>query len=136
MEAQGTPAPVQALRNALREADAILIATPEYNYSIPGVLKNAIDWASRATPDPDSPLDNLPVAVIGASGGGGIRAIMHMRQILLHNNNQVLTKPQLVISRARKEFDESGRLINPALRERLQNVLVALRNWSASPWPI
>jgi len=82
------PEPVQALRSALREANALLIATPEYNYSVPGQLKNAIDWASR--PAGRSPLVGLPTALMGATTGmsGSMRAQYHLRQSFVHTNTR------------------------------------------------
>ncbi len=99
VEVAGAPESVQNFKARIAAADALLIATPEYNYSIPGVLKNAIDWASR--PPKDSPLNGKPLAMMGAGGLlGTVRAQMHLRDILLHNNVLVLNKPEVYVARA------------------------------------
>lgn len=126
VEAQGTPQTVMQFRERMRAADALLIATPEYNYSITAVLKNAIDWASRAIPDP-SPLDDKPVAIMGAGGRGGtVRAQMHLRDILIHNRNYVVVSPQIMLARAHEYFDRQGRLHDEAVRARIARLLDAL----------
>jgi chromate reductase, NAD(P)H dehydrogenase (quinone) len=126
VEAQETPASVMAFRQHMRAADALLIATPEYNYSISAVLKNAVDWASRAIPDP-SPLDDKPVAIMGAGGGGGtIRAQTHLRDILIHNRNYVVVSPQIMLARAHQYFDRQGHLHDDAIRARITRLLDAL----------
>lgn len=130
-EAVAIPEAVLAFRAKLKAADAFLIATPEYNWSIPGVLKNGIDWASRSKPDGYSPLDGKPVAIIGAGGMlGTVRAQMHLREILGHNDLKVLNRPSLMVARAGQYFDAAGRLTDPALRERLERVVLALRDWT------
>jgi len=128
--AQGVPAPVAALKEAIRKADALLIATPEYNYSIPGVLKNAIDWASR--PVQDSPLNGKPVALMGASTGsfGTVRAQMHLRQVCVFTNMLALTRPQVLVARAREKFDQQGRLTDETSIGFLQELLQALIEWT------
>lgn len=131
VEREGIPTAVQHFHDRLAAADALLIATPEYNFSVPGVLKNALDWASRKGVRDESPINGKPVAIIGAGGGmGTVRAQMHLRDILIHNDLKVLGKPALMVSRAWSEFDENGKLINPEMRERLQNVLIGLRDWT------
>lgn len=131
VEAVETPAPVLAFRDRIKAADALLIATPEYNYSVPGVLKNAIDWASRKGPDKTAPLDFKPAAIIGAGGMfGTVCAQMHLREILLHNQMHILAAPTLMLVRAGVHFDETGRLTNPDSREKLRRVLQALYNWT------
>src|SRR5499433_1343101 len=106
---KGNPEPVQALKTAIREADALLIATPEYNYSVPGVLKNAIDWASR--PAGSSVLSRKPAAVMGASMGlhGTARAQMALRQTFVFTETYTMLRPELYLGRAHEKFDESGR---------------------------
>jgi chromate reductase len=129
LEAQGTPEAVKNFKARIAAADALLIATPEYNYSIPGVLKNAIDWASR-TPK-DSPLNGKPVAMTGAGGMfGTVRAQMHLRQIALHNGMLVLAKPEVYVARASEKFDTAGRLIDEPTRQRLRELLEALAAWT------
>src|SRR5258707_15886534 len=100
------PPPVVAFKAAIAEADAVLIATPEYNSSIPGVLKNAIDWASR--PYGDSAWDDKPVAIMGASPGrlGTVRAQYHLRHCFVFLNMHALTRPEVMIADADERFDE------------------------------
>ncbi|HLW59837.1 MAG TPA: NADPH-dependent FMN reductase [bacterium] len=128
VEAQGFPPSVAAFRVAIAAADALLIATPEYNYSVPGVLKNAIDWASRP---PDTPLRRKPIALMGASAGamGTVRAQLSLRQTLLNTESFVLLKPELYVATARERFDGDGRLIDEAVRERIRLLLAALAEW-------
>jgi chromate reductase len=127
---QGEPAAVTALKAAIGESDALLIVTPEYNYSIPGVLKNAIDWASR--PPESSPLDGMPVALMGASTGtfGTVRAQMHLRQVCVYTNMLVLNKPQVLVAWAREKFDEHGRLTDEASIRFVREELEALLEWT------
>ena len=130
VEALGTPEPVLAFRHRIRTADAVLIATPEYNFSIPGVLKNALDWASRNIPDAN-PLDGKPIAIMGTGGRfGATRAQAHLQQILLHNDVRLLAKPQLALPYAGRQFDEHGRFTDPANNARVQKLLLALRDWT------
>jgi chromate reductase, NAD(P)H dehydrogenase (quinone) len=128
---EGTPpASVVGLKARIREADAILIATPEYNYSVPGVLKNAIDWASR--PYGDSAWDGKPVAIMGASIGatGTARAQYHLRQMFVFLNMYPLNRPEVMISNAAQRFDGSARLVDSALRERVARLLAELVEWT------
>ncbi len=121
---EGFPPAVVDLRQELAEADALLIATPEYNFSIPGGLKNAIDWASRG--GAAAPLNHKPAAILGAGGRlGTIRAQMHLRQILMHNDLQVVAKPEVLIDRAWEKF-EDGRLIDDRHRDQITRLLEAL----------
>jgi chromate reductase len=122
----GDPTVVTELKRAITEADGIVFAVPEYNYSIPGGLKNAIDWISR--PPPASPLRGKPCAIIGAASGmsGTIRAQAHMRQILLYSDSQVLSQPEVLIPRAQERFDAEGRLTDPSTRELLAKFGAAL----------
>ncbi len=122
----GLPAPVVALREAIAAADALLIATPEYNYSIPGVLKNAIDWASRP---PDQPFDKKPVAIMGASPArvGTARAQYHLRQCFVFLNAFVINKPEVMVAGAPDLFDDFGRLTDETTREFVAKLLVALQ---------
>jgi len=128
LEAEGWPEPVAAFREALAAADALLIATPEYNYSVTGVLKNAIDWASRG---PNSPLLEKPVAIMGAGGGAGTSlAQMHLRQICVHNSMFPLARPQVLLARARDKFDADGNLVDADARDRVRELLEALAAWT------
>ncbi|MCL6642164.1 MAG: NAD(P)H-dependent oxidoreductase [Candidatus Bipolaricaulota bacterium] len=123
------PHPVRAFRAAIAQSDALLIATPEYNHSISGVLKNALDWAS-CTPDP--PCENKPVAIFGVSTGrfGTLRAQLHLREICAALEMLVLPKPELFITHAREKFDAHGQLIERETRERLRALLEALIAWA------
>ncbi len=122
----GLPGPVLALREAIATADALLIATPEYNYSIPGMLKNAIDWASRP---PDQPFDKKPVAIMGASPGrlGTARAQYHLRQCFVFLNAFVINKPEVMVGGAADQFDDHGRLTDETTREFVAKLLVSLQ---------
>lgn len=123
------PPAVQAFRERIATSDALLIATPEYNHSIPGVLKNALDWAS-CTPDP--PCEQKPVAIFGASTGrfGTLRAQLHLREICRALDMLVLPKPELFIAQAEEKFDAQGKLIDPETRQRLRALLEALVTWT------
>ncbi|MEO2107338.1 MAG: NAD(P)H-dependent oxidoreductase [Actinomycetota bacterium] len=122
LEDAGVPESVEALRTALEDADALLIATPEYNWSVPAVLKNAIDWASRG---PDSPLEQLPTAVISAAGGsGGRRVQAHLREVFAHNDVDLLDQ-QVMIPRARVHI-EDGRLVGEPHRTDVESLIATL----------
>ncbi len=121
--ADGYPGPVADFREAIRRSEAILIATPEYNFSVTGVLKNALDWASRGS---DSPLNDKVAAVMGAGGRlGTARAQLHLREILIHNRVLVLPR-ELLIGRASQQFDEDLRLKDGEMRDRLVRHVVEL----------
>jgi len=130
VEQQGLPTPVVAWKEAIRRADALLIATPEHNWSVPGVLKNAIDWASR--PPGDNVFQGKPVAIMGASTGlyGTVRAQLHLRQVLASVDAYVLNRPQVLVARAQDKFDAEGRLIDEPTRALVWNLLTALRDWT------
>ena len=123
------PEAVVELRTRLAQADALLIATPEYNSSISGALKNAIDWASRP---PKQPLAGKPAAIMGVSTGnfGTVRAQLHLRQVLTHVGALPLGKPEVLVARAEQAFDAEGRLIDAAARGFLQDLLAALARWT------
>ncbi len=127
--AKGFPAPVQALRDAIKAADALLLATPEYNYSTSGVLKNAIDWASRP---PEQPFDGKPIAIMGVSGGifGTARAQYQLRQMFIFMNGHILNKPEVMIGGAGSRFDAAGKLTDEATRGFVKAQLEALRDWT------
>ena len=126
VEAAGDPEPVVALKEAIREADALLIATPEYNRGIPGGLKNAVDWASR--PPLGSPLTGKPVALMGASTGRGGTALaqQQLRQALEFSRADVLDEPQLLVPEAFMRFDEHGELVDEGVRTELAELLDTL----------
>ena len=130
VEAEGDPEPVEAMKRALGEADALLIATPEYNHGVPGVLKNAIDWASR--PPRDSVLGGKPTAVFGASPGvtGTARAQAQLRQAFVFTDTPVLPQPEILVYRAADKFDEEGRLVDERTREFVGKLLVRLADWA------
>lgn len=132
VRAAGVPDAVQKLRGAIAAADALLIVTPEYNYSIPGVLKNAIDWASR--PIRESSLTNQTVSVIGASNGqfGAMWAQADLRKILGTAGARVVGD-ELPVARASEKFDPEGRLLDGELFERLRLVLGTLASEAGSP---
>jgi chromate reductase len=126
-DADPAPAAVEDLRARIAAADALLIATPEYNASIPGVLKNAIDWASR--PFPDNALRRKPVAVIGASTGlfGAVWAQAELRKVLRHTGADVLDT-EFPVGMADQAFTPAGELADPELGLRLADLMRALGN--------
>lgn len=130
VEAEGDPAPVAALKAAIAGADAIVIASPEYNRCVPGVLKNAIDWASR--PARASVLTGKPVAIMGASPGRGgtARAQAHLRDGLAYTNGYVLPLPEVLVPLAAEKFDADGNLVDPETRTEVRDLLVALASWT------
>ena len=130
VEAVADPAPVAAFKQAIARADALVIATPEYNHCVPGVLKNAIDWASR--PARRSVLTDKPVAVLGASTGRGgtARAQAHLRDGLAYTNGIVLPLPEVLVDAAVSKFDEDGNLIDDATRIEVRDLLLALAAWT------
>jgi chromate reductase len=121
-DGDSAPAGVRRLRDALAGADAILIATPEYNSSIPGVLKNALDWASR--PIATNVLRNKPAAVIGASTGmfGAVWAQAELRKVLAAIGARVI-EAEVAVAHAQTRFDDEGRLVDETIREQLAEVL-------------
>lgn len=120
------PAAVLALKQQILAADAILFATPEYNYSLPGGLKNAIDWASR--PSGESAWKGKPAAIMGASPGsfGTARAQYHLRQILVTLDMPVVNQPEVMISQAAQRFAPNGELSDEPTRKIIQKLLQAL----------
>ncbi|MGE5533427.1 MAG: NADPH-dependent FMN reductase [Bacillota bacterium] len=124
------PQRVAEFKAKIKNADALLIATPEYNYSIPGVLKNAIDWASR--PKLDTPLEGKPVAIMSASSGrfGGARAQYHLRQTFVFLNMYSVNRPEVMLSDAAQHVDERGRLTNEQTRQLIKELLESLAAWT------
>jgi chromate reductase len=124
------PQKVKEFKARIRAADAILIATPEYNYSIPGVLKNAIDWASR--PYPDNALEGKPVALMGASVGmlGTARAQYHLRQSFVFLNMYPINSPEVFVTYAHEKFDENGRLKDEKTKQLITELLENLVKWT------
>jgi chromate reductase, NAD(P)H dehydrogenase (quinone) len=129
-EARGDPAPVAAFKAAVHQADAVLIATPEYNYGVPGVLKNAIDWASR--PPGRAPLNGKLAGIIGASTGiiGSARAQLQLRQAFTFTNTVAMLQPEVLVGRAHEKFDRDGRLTDEATRTFLQQYLETFHRWA------
>jgi chromate reductase len=129
-EEANVPSRVVELKRSIRAADAILLVTPEYNYSIPGVLKNAIDWASR--PYGDNSWEGKPVAVMGASIGalGTARAQYHLRQVFVFLNMHALNRPEVMISTAAERFDEQGNLKDENTRKLIRKLLESLVEWA------
>ncbi len=123
VEAQGDPAPVRRMKAAMAESDGLLIATPEYNYSTTGVLKNALDWVSR--PAGESPLEGMPTALIGASMGmgGTARAQLALRQAFVFTKTPVLPGPEVLVASAGDRFDDDGRLTDEDSRAFLADLL-------------
>ena len=129
VEAAGMPASVAAFRAKVAAADAVLIASPEYNASVSGVLKNAIDWASRP---PNQVLDAKPVAIFGTSPGatGTIRGQAHLRQILGNLNSYVLVQPVVAIGNSPQRFDAEANITDEATRAFVVSMLVKLMDWT------
>jgi chromate reductase len=124
------PEKVKEFKGKIRAADALLVATPEYNYSVPGVLKNAIDWASR--PPGDNSFDGKPIAIMSASTGmlGGARAQYHLRQSFVTLNMHPINKPEVLITFASEKFDNEGRLVDEKAKELVRKLLEALVAWA------
>lgn len=129
-EEQNPPAKVVELKQRVREAGAILFVTPEYNYSVPGVLKNAIDWASR--PYGDSAWNGKPAAIMGASIGtiGTARAQYHLRQMMVFLNMFPVNQPEVMIANASQRFDAEGNLTHDATKEFIRQLLQNLVDWT------
>jgi chromate reductase len=130
IEDAGEPDVVTAFKGALGAADALLVATPEYNHGVPGVLKNAIDWASR--PRATSPLLDKPVAVLGASPGRGstARAQAQLRETFVFTGACVMPLPELLVASAASHFDHLGNLTDPAVRASVAELVEALGRWT------
>ena len=127
---QNPPAKVVELKKRVRGADAILFVTPEYNYSVPGVLKNAIDWASR--PYGDSAWNGKPAAIMGASIGGiaTARAQYHLRQIMVFLNMFPINQPEVMIGNAADRFDAEGNLTDETTKDYIRRLLQNLVEWT------
>lgn len=129
-EEANPPAKVAELKQRIRSADAILFVTPEYNYSVPGVLKNAIDCASR--PYGDSAWNGKPVAIMGATVGslGTARAQYHLRQMFVFLNMYAVNQPEVMVSNAHKHFDQNGKLTDDVTKKLIRQLLEELVSWS------
>ncbi|WP_105102886.1 NADPH-dependent FMN reductase [Microbulbifer pacificus] len=123
------PEAVQTLGNQVLDADAILFSTPEYNYSVSGVLKNAIDWLSRLDPQPFA---DKPVAVMSASMSafGGARAQYDLRRILIYLDAHFVNKPEVMIAFAHQKFDDDGTLGDDDTRLFIGKLVTALGDWT------
>jgi chromate reductase len=124
------PVKVKDFKAKIRAVDALLIVTPEHNYSVPGVLKNAIDWASR--PADDNSFEDKPAAIMSASTGmfGGVRAQLHLRQVLLAVGVYVLNRPEVMVPFAGEKIDENGNLTDEKTRKRIRQLLEKLVEWT------
>jgi len=126
---KGFPPPVETLRRQIKEADALLFACPEYNYSMSGVLKNAIDWASRP---PDQPFAGKPVAILGAAAGmaGSARSQYDLRRSCVFLDMHPLNKPEVLIGQAHTKFDAEGNLLDEAAKGFLRDMMANLVTWA------
>ena len=129
VEAEAIPHAVQQLAQEIRDADAVLIASPEYNFSVSGVLKNAIDWMSRQKPQP---FKDKPVALMSATLGpvGGARHQYELRKILGALEALVMPKPEVFINLCQPKFDADGRLVDAAARKAVTDQMVAFGQWT------
>ncbi len=123
---QNMPADVLAFKEKIKAADAVLFSTPEYNYSIPGVLKNAIDWASR--PYGQNSFDDKPVAIMGGSGGNvaTARAQYHLRQTFVFLNMHAVNRPEVMVGAVHEKIDASGKVTDQHTRDKIKELLEAL----------
>ncbi len=129
VRAAGLPPAVVGLRDRIERADAVLFVTPEYNYSVPGVLKNAIDWVSRP---PNQPFAGKPLGIMGASGGasGTMRAQYHLRQIAVFLDMYPFNKPEVFVRNAQSVFDDKGKLVDEPTRALVRQYVEALAAWT------
>ena len=124
----GQPESVKKLKVQIHTADGLIIATPEYNYSISGVLKNALDWVSR--PPQEQIFSGKPLAIMGAGGRmGTTRAQHHLRQIAVFLNMFPLNRPEVMIQQARNKFDANGELVDEASRQEIKDLMIAFKGW-------
>lgn len=131
VERQGDPQPVVEWKNAIYAADGVLIATPEYHHSIPGVLKNALDWAGRSPKGvSNASLARKAVGIMGTGGvAGSARAQLHLRQVLAETRSYVMIEPAVIVPFARQKFDESGKLLDEAVRKQVTDFMAAFAGW-------
>lgn len=124
----GLPSAIVGLVTQIREADGVVIATPEHNYSIPGGLKNLLDWVSRA---PNQPFAKKPVLIQSVSGGamGGVRMQHHLRQVMVFLDARVLPRPEVFIGPATQKFDEAGQIVDKQTRENVRLQLAAFNEF-------
>jgi chromate reductase len=126
---EAMPDVVRDFKRGIEQADAVLLVTPEYNYSVSGVLKNAIDWASR--PSGANSFNDKPVAIMGATIGalGTARAQYHLRQMLVYVNAYPLNQPEVMVAAAADKFKD-GKLVDEHTRQKVRELLVALAGWA------
>ena len=124
------PRIVREFKEEIGKADAILFSTPEHNYSVPALLKNAIEWGNR--PETDNTWDGKPAAMMSTSTGprGGVRAQLHLRQIMVDLNMYPINQPQLLVAGAQEKFDSPSKLTDEKVRERVRGLLLALVEWT------
>ncbi|MDB5698178.1 MAG: hypothetical protein JWN69_982 [Alphaproteobacteria bacterium] len=129
VEEAGDPPGVARFKQAIREADGVLMVTPEYNHGVPGVMKNAVDWASR--PPRDAPLNRKPVGIIGASPGitGSARGQSQLRQAFEFTNSRCMPQPELLVFKAHEKFGPGGALTDPITAQFLSRYLGAFADW-------
>ena len=129
VEKAGDPASVMAFKQAIRQADAVLMVTPEYNHGVPGVMKNAVDWASR--PPASAPLAGKPVGILGASPAmtGSARGQSQLRQAFEFTNSYCMPQPEVLVFRAHEKFDGQGKLTDEQTAGFLKKYLVAFAEW-------
>lgn len=122
------PEPVKQLKDAIQQSDAMLIVTPEYHYSVPGVLKNVLDWIGS---DPDNVVEGKPTVIMGTSksGFGTVRSQLHLRQVLFAMSAKTFEDEELMVSFARKKFDSDGNLTDEDTKEKLTKFLESFLNW-------
>ena len=128
LKADGHPEAVQRFRDQIKAADGVLFVSPEYNYSIPGVLKNAYDWASRP---PEQPFNEKPVAIMGASPGmwGTAKMQYDLRKTLVFTNSFVMPRPEVFIAKAAEKFDGDGNLIDEKTKQVVTDFLKSFQSW-------
>jgi len=133
-QVSGPPAVAVAMANAIRDADGLIIVSPEYNYSVPGTLKNALDWLSRL---PKPPLVRKPVLIQSVSAGalGGVRMQYHLRQILVTLDALVFNRPEIMVGMAASKFDETGHLIDEPTRTLVRTQLTGFVEFVRSNLP-
>jgi len=131
----GFPSVITALATMIREADGVLIASPEYNYSVPGGLKNLLDWVSRT---PNQPFAGKPVLIQSVSGGpiGGARMQHHLRQIMVFLDARVFTRPEVMIGPAAAKFDSTGQLIDGPTRDVVRKQLAEFGRFIRERHPV
>ena len=129
VEDAGAPESVKKLKQQIKEAGGLLFVTPEYNYSMPGVLKNAIDWASR--PPAENPFNGKPCAIMSASTGmlGGARVQYHLRQSCVFVNLIAMNRPEVMITKAADKFGANGKLTDEATRKVVTNFMKSFGDW-------